>query len=269
MFLREMNSACGLCKKKYSLGTKKPGAFLELEGQRAKIIDPLNMWNEWLAMASSSALEVHGFSLESDFMSHPIKGPQMWSAVTSPPGTRHSCCSDNSINSKSQVPFSALLLAWESLKSSFLDGPSDGTEAGLQVLSTMGQGWKRGTALQAQIQTFIFPIPCPVSWSLHKHHVPSLLISPGSQEPCCPCVDMEKLQEKTGGSPTSIALLRSTARGHSLTTRQKSLGFPGTWVFYFPGWIIWERLPPMYTWVNVESKSSPLWWYKKRKANKC
>lgn len=87
MFLREMNSVRGLWKKKYSLGTKKPRTFLELEGQRAKIIDPLNMWNEWLAMASSSALEVWGFSLESDFMSHPIKGSQMWSAFTSPPGS--------------------------------------------------------------------------------------------------------------------------------------------------------------------------------------
>lgn len=111
MFLREMNSVRGLCKKKYSLGTKKPGAFLELEGQRAKIIDPLNTWNEWLAMASSSALEVHGFSLESDFMSHPIKGPQMWSVFTSRPGVRHSHCSENSSNSRSQVPFSALPLS--------------------------------------------------------------------------------------------------------------------------------------------------------------
>lgn len=140
MFLREMNSVRGLCKKKYSLGTKKPRAFLELQGQRAKIIDPLNMWNEWLAIASSSALEVLDFSLESDLMSHPIKGPQMWSAFTSPPGTRHSCCSANNINSKSQVPFSALSLAWQSLNSSFLDGPSVVTEVGLHVLSTSGRG---------------------------------------------------------------------------------------------------------------------------------
>lgn len=110
MFLREMNAVRGLCKKKYSLGTKKPRAFLELEGQRAKIIDPLSMWNEWLVMASSSALEAHSFNLESDFMLHPITGPQTWSAFTSPPGTRHSCCSENSTNSKSQFHF--LLFPW-------------------------------------------------------------------------------------------------------------------------------------------------------------
>lgn len=229
-----MNSVCGLCKKKYSLGTKKPGAFLELEGQRAKIIDPLNMWNEWLAMASPSALEVHGFSLESDFMSHPIKGPQMWSAVTSPPGTRHSCCSENSINSTSQVPFSALLLAWESLRSSFLDGPSDGTEAWLQVLSTMGQGWKRGTALQAQSQTFIFPIPCPVSWSLHKHHVPSLPISPGSQDPCCPRVRHGEASRED----RRLSLLRGLAPEHHTRTFSDNMveitGFPWHLGFLLP-----------------------------------
>lgn len=216
MFLREMNSVCGLCKKKYSLGTKKPGAFLELEGQGAKIIDPLNMRNEWLAMASSSALEVHGFSLESDFMSHPIKGPRMWSAVTSPPRTRHSCCSENSINSKSQVPFSALLLAWESLKSSFLDGPSDGTEAGLQVLSTMGQGWKRGSKHRAKPSSSQSHAQSPG----HCTSTMSLLVWPplGLRTPAVLVLDMEKLQEKTGGSPSSVALLRSTTRGHSLTT---------------------------------------------------
>ena len=218
MFLREINSVCGLCKKKYSLGTKKPRAFLELEGQRAKIIDPFNMWSKWLATASSSALEVHSFSLESHFMSHPIRGTQRWSVFISPAGTRHSHSSENSINSKFQFPFSALPWAWESLNSSFLDGPSVVTEVGLHVLSTLGRGCKRETALQAQTQTPIFSTPYLVSWSPHKHHIPSLLISSGSQHYCCLHVDMDKLQEKTGGSPTSLAFLRSTAQGRFLKT---------------------------------------------------
>lgn len=114
---------------------------------------------------------------------------------------RHSGCSENSINSKSFLLFLWLEKSWNPL---FWMVPHLWQRVGLHVFSTLGRGWKRGTALQAPTQTLVFSTPCPVSWhvSLHKHRVPSLLIFLVSQDSCCPGVDMDKLQQKTGGSPT-------------------------------------------------------------------
>lgn len=78
MFLREMNPLHGLLKKKYSFRKKKQKAqgIPGTGRSESQITDPLNMRNERLEVASLSALEIHGSSLESDFMSHPTKDPQ-------------------------------------------------------------------------------------------------------------------------------------------------------------------------------------------------
>lgn len=201
--------------QKVQLGNKNAQGVLELRGQRAKIIDPLNRWNEWLAMASSSALEVHVFSLRSDFTSHPIKGPQTWSAFTSSPGIRHSHCIW-STNSKSWVPFSALPLTWLSLKSSFLDGPSVWQRLDcMSLLRWVGDGKEKPLSKHRPKPPSSKP-PARSPDLLHKNRIPSLLISPRSQDSCCYHVDIDKLPEKTWGSPTSPALLWSMAWEHFL-----------------------------------------------------